>query len=72
VKLKTNGGGVSRVAVEVVRVLPLVEVLHTPLLGVTVWAVAGNKEKLSNRAAFPRRIGEQCLHIALGITTDSQ
>jgi hypothetical protein len=35
-KLKANGGGVVRVTVEVVTVAPLVVVLHTPLLGVTV------------------------------------
>ncbi|MEB3168468.1 MAG: hypothetical protein VKK97_07015 [Synechococcaceae cyanobacterium] len=35
-KLKTNGGGVVRVTVDVVTVDPLVVVVHTPLLGVTV------------------------------------
>jgi len=49
-KLKTNGGGVEVVVVEVVTVDPLVLVLHTPLLGVTVWATAGPAKGKSRRA----------------------
>jgi len=49
-KLKTNGGGVEVVVVEVVTVDPLVVVVHTPLLGVTVWATAGPAKGKSRRA----------------------
>jgi hypothetical protein len=49
-KLKTNGGGLEVVVVEVVTVDPLVLVDHTPLLGVTVWATAGPAKGKSSRA----------------------
>jgi hypothetical protein len=49
-KLKTNGGGLEVVVVEVVTVDPLGLVLHTPLLGVTVWATAGPAKGKSSRA----------------------
>ena len=46
--VKLNGGCAVRVDVVVVTVLPLVVVVHTPLLGLTVWATTG-PAKGSNR-----------------------
>jgi hypothetical protein len=58
VKLKRKGGWAALVDVEVVTVLPLVLVVHTPLLGVTVWAEAGRSIPLAISINHPRRMTE--------------
>ena len=55
-KLKANGGGVVRVIVEVVTVDPLVLVVHTPLLGVTVCAPTGQARQPAEIAQREARL----------------
>jgi hypothetical protein len=63
-KLKTNGGGLEVVVVEVVTVDPLGLVLHTPLAGVTVCALTGDARPPAHRSPKKAKRGRFCCCIS--------